>query len=625
MSHTTPVNRASADINQHRLKQLKQLIPEAFAEGKIDFDKLRAALGNIVDDRPDRYTFTWAGKQNAIRLLQMPTTATLIPDLEESVNFDNTKNIFIEGENLEALKLLYKAYFGRVKLIYIDPPYNTGNDFIYPDDYRDSLKPYLQLTGQVDSNGNLLSSNPDTSGRYHSDWLSMMYSRLFLARQLLSDDGAIFVSIDDNEVQNLRQLLNEIFGEENFITTIIWQKVYAPKNSAKHFSEDHEYILCYAKNAVIWRPTLLPRTAEANARYINPDNDPRGVWKPDNILASLTSGQRGRQYQRTGESKNLYEVISPSGKRFLPSAGNCWRYSEERFKELDADNRIWWGEDGNNMPAIKRFLSEVRAGMIPQTLWKYDEVGHTQEASQELKALFPGLEGAAFPTPKPTRLMKRLLQVGTNTPEDLVLDFFAGSSTLGQAVHEFNVEEQKALRFILVQLPEPTPISELPTIADVGKERLRRVRDSIVADEDSAKDHRSDCGFRVFKLALSTFRSWSGISSDTSEEYTRTMELFADPITADADPAAVLWEVAIKEGFPLSSRIHYKQIGDNAVSNIKDEDTGKEFFICLDERISADIAINLGLSKSDLLVVRDIALDDTTAANLALQCRLKTI
>ncbi|HZD57161.1 MAG TPA: site-specific DNA-methyltransferase, partial [Anaerolineales bacterium] len=264
MKQTIPVSTPA--LTSDRLQVLKDLIPEAFTEGKIHFEKLRATLGNLIDDSPERYSFTWAGKRDATRLLQTPTRATLIPCPEESIEFDSTQNIFIEGENLEVLKLLYKSYFGRVKMIYIDPPYNTGNDFIYPDDYADPLGKYLELTGQQDVEGNLLTSNPETSGRYHSAWLSMMYPRLFLARQLLREDGVIFISIDDHEVHNLRMLMNEIFGEENFIATVLWQKVYSPKSSARHFSEDHDYILVYAKNGETWTPSLLPRTAEMDAR-----------------------------------------------------------------------------------------------------------------------------------------------------------------------------------------------------------------------------------------------------------------------------------------------------------------------------------------------------------------------
>ena len=370
MNSMTPVARTSPDLTAELQSQLKSILPDAFAEGKIDFDKLRALLGSAVDTRQERFTFTWAGRGDAIATLQTPSRATLLPCPEESVDFDTTRNLFVEGDNLEVLKLLYKAYHQKVKLIYIDPPYNTGQDFVYPDDFRDPLAAYLKLTGQADAAGNLLTSNPETSGRYHSAWLSMMYPRLFLARQLLRDDGVIFVSIDDHEVHHLRMVMNEVFGEENFVATVLWQKVYSPKNSAMHFSEDHDYVVIYAREAEIWRPNLLPRSEEANARYENSDNDPRGPWKPSDLTA--------RNYYGEGQ----YEVVGPKNQRFQPPRGRYWVVNETRFKELDADNRIWWGDNGDNMPAQKRFLSEVKQGIVPQTMWFYDDVGHTQEAKK---------------------------------------------------------------------------------------------------------------------------------------------------------------------------------------------------------------------------------------------------
>jgi len=284
-----PVDKTSTPINDRRKQVLKEEFPEIWVEGKIDFDQLKNTLGEMVDDSPERYSFTWAGKKDAFRILQTPTRATLSPVKEKSVNFDDTKNLFIEGDNLEVLKLLYKSYYNSVKLIYIDPPFNTGKDFIYPDDFRDPLEPYLKLIGEMDSDGNLLTSNPDTSGRYHSSWLSMMYPRLFIARQLLREDGAIFIEIDDTEIHNLRMIMNEIFGEENFVATIIWQKKYSPQSDAKWLSDNHDYILCYAKNKEIWRPNLLPRTEEANSRYTNRDNDPRGRWKSSDLSVKTYS------------------------------------------------------------------------------------------------------------------------------------------------------------------------------------------------------------------------------------------------------------------------------------------------------------------------------------------------
>ena len=608
-----------------RLEALRELFPEAFAEGKLDLAKFREAVGDIVDDRPERYSFTWAGKRDAIRLLQMPSRATLVPCPKESVNWDTTKNVFIEGDNLEVLKLLYKSYAGRVKLIYIDPPYNTGQDFIYPDNFADPLDTYLKLTGQKDTNGNLLTSNPETSGRYHSAWLSMMYPRLFLARQLLADDGAIFVSIDDHEVHDLRLLMNEVFGEENFVATVIWQKVYSPKNTARHFSEDHDYIVVYAKNASTWRPDLMPRTEAANARYENPDNDPRDVWKPGDLSA--------RNFYGEGQ----YEVVSPSGKKFSPPKGRYWVVKKEEFDRLDKDNRIWWGEDGGNMPAQKRFLSEVKQGMVPQTLWKYQDVGHTQEAKKEL------LEFVAFEntdnvldTVKPTRLLQRVLQIAT-TPNgnDIVLDFFAGSAPLGQAVMKQNREDGGSRQFITIQLPEqlPKPEKKLKTIADISRARLRQAVKKLRDDANGSIDFKDretgeDLGIRCYKLTTSHHRQWTGAPDRDPASLANQMALFVDPLLPGWEPLPMIHEVALHEGYSLSCRVEElpnKTTKPNTVYRVTDPEKDQSFLICLDDKVRPGIAKALDLGKDDQFICRDVALTDEVAANLALQCRLKTI
>ena len=621
--HGEPIPRQSASVRDHRLAVIAEHFPEAINEGKVDWDALRAALGDLVDDAPERYTFSWAGKRDAIRLLQTPTSATLLPSPDESVDWDTTRNAFIAGDNLEVLKLLYKPYFGRVKMIYIDPPYNTGNDFIYPDNYADPLDAYLRLTGQKDAQGNLLTSNPETSGRYHSAWLSMMYPRLFLARQLLRDDGVIFVSIDDHEVHNLRLLMNEVFGEENFVATIIWQKVYSPKNTARHFSEDHDYILAYARSATSWMPNALPRTEEADARYSNPDDDPRGPWMSDNLTA--------RNYYSEGQ----YEVASPSGRRFRPSTGSYWRVKYERFVQLDADGRIWWGADGNGMPRLKRFLSDVKQGIVPQTLWKYVDVGHTQEAKQELLGLvdFESTENV-LDTVKPSRLIERMLRLATTSCEgDIVVDFFAGGCSTAHAVLKLNHEDGGNRRFICVQLPEPLPKAEarLSTIADIGKERIRRVI-ARMREEDAGKldlstrETPEDLGFRVYRLAPSHYRPWEGVEGETPEEYAGQMALFTDPLRPGWTAAGLLWEVALREGYGLDARVEpVDAVATNAVYRVTDPDREQNFLICLDDRLHPDTPAALGLGRDDVFVCRDAALDDALAANLALQCRLKTV
>lgn len=613
-----------ADRAQRIREFLRAELPEAFAEGQLDSTALRVALGESTEDRPERYLFTWAGKREAINLLRLPTRATLVPAPDESVNFDTTENLFIEGDNLEVLKLLYRAYFGRVKLIYIDPPYNTGNDFIYRDNFTDPLARYLELTGQQDVEGNLLTSNPERGGRYHSTWLSMMYPRLFLARQLLRDDGVIFISIDDHEVHNLRVLMNEVFGEENFIASVVWQKTYAPKSSAKHFSSDHEYILVYARNADSWRPVLLPRTEQQNNVYRNPDNDPRGAWRPNNLAA------------RNFYSKGTYAIQCPSGRVVPgPPKGSYWRVSEERFWELDRDGRIWWGGDGNNVPAPKIFLSEVLQGRVPQTIWTYQEVGHSQDAKREV------LEYVAFEdtdnvldTVKPTRLIQRILQIGTNPAgDDIVLDFFAGSATTAHAVLKQNQEDGGNRRFICVQFPEPLPKPEsaLNTIADISKARIRSVLAEVtpVPDDTSEGEEQAltiGLGVRIFKLSSSLIRPWKGLTAPTPQEYAEQLALFGEQLRDDAESANIIWEVALKEGFPLTAHIApVPEAAPNSVHQIFAPGEDRSFFICLDARLDAAILDALPLTKTDLFVCRDSALNDTLAANLAQQCELRTL
>ena len=613
----------SGDFCEAQVAKLRQLFPEVFIEGRIDFDKLKTTLGAAADTGPGRFHFSWAGKDDAVSLLQNPSSGTLVVSPEESVKGESTGNAFIEGDNLEVLKLLFKSYFGRIKLIYIDPPYNTGQDFVYPDNYSDPLKTYLQLTGQVDAEGNLLTSNPETGGRYHSSWLSMMYPRLFLARQLLRDDGIICVSIDDHEFHHLRLLLNEVFGEENFIASVIWQKVFAPKNTAMHFSEDHDYVVIYAKDAETWRPSLLPRSEEALARYENPDNDPRGVWSSSDMTA--------RNYYADAQ----FEVKAPGGNVFTPSRGNYWRFNRAKFAELDRDNRIWWGADKNSMPRLKRFLSEVREGVVPQTLWKFEDVGHTQEAKKELLE-YVHYENTdnVLDTVKPTRLIKRLLQIGT-TPKkgDLVLDFFAGSCSTAHAVLALNREDGGNRRFICVQLPEPLPKPEsrLKNLTDVGKERLGNVIKELeakIADGlplESGTD-REDLGFKVFKLARPNIHRWDAEDERDVDSYAQKLSLFNDPLVPGWKADNVIWEVALREGFSLNTRFAPKELANgNRVFEVTDPDTAQKFIICLDDKISAELSKHCELRSDDLFVCRDIALDDSAAANLALQCRLKTI
>lgn len=605
------------DLTANRLAALRELMPEAFSEGKVDFDKLRAALGDVVDGRPERYSFSWAGKRDAIRLLQTPSAATLVPAPEESVNWDTTQHLFIEGDNLEVLKLLYKAYFGRVKLIYIDPPYNTGHDFVYPDNYADPLSTYLAVTGQRDDAGNLLTSNPDTGGRYHSSWLSMMYPRLFLARQLLREDGVIFVSIDDKEVHNLRHLLNEVFGEENFLAHVIWQHSVQGKNDVKGFSLHHNHLLAFSKSSN-YVPALLQREEKHNVNYSNPDSDPKGLWRSGDV--------RSPNYR-----ENLrYELITPSSKR-IPPPENGWRWSQDLMQEKIRSGEVRFID--NETRILRKIYLADQEGRVPESIWFGADVGTSRVASSELKQLFDGY--APFDTPKPTALVQRMMEVAGVMEEDIVLDFFAGSATVGHAALKQCQVSGRSIRFLLVQLPEPVPFDSVArehgfqNIAEIGKERLRRTIKLLQREQNKLPldgvESAPDLGFRVFKLAPSTLRAWRGTADPTPDEYVNQLSLLSEPLRDGWRAEDVVWEVAIKEGFPLTSRVTKAAAAGQEVYRVEDADSGRAFHVCLDDKVSAGVAAALGLAGGDLLVVRDAAVDDTTAANLALMCRLKTL
>jgi adenine-specific DNA-methyltransferase len=575
---------ASMDVSEQKRDELKRFLghsfPEVFAEGAIDFDQLKRALGEWIDPGKERFGLTWPGKAECMKIIQQPSVATLKPVREESLNFDDTDNLFIEGDNLEVLKLLQKAYFGKVKMIYIDPPYNTGNEFIYPDKYAETLDTYLAYTEQIDAEGRKFSTNADSAGRYHSRWLSMMYPRLYLARNLLREDGVIFISIDDNEVSRLRELCDQVFGEENFIASVIWQKVFSPKNSALYFSEDHDYVIVYARNKELWRPELLPRSDEAESRYENMDDDPRGVWTSGDLLA------------RNFYGKGTYEVVGPSGKTYSNPKGSYWRVSKENFDELNADSRIWWGSDGSNMPRLKRFLNEVKHGVVPQTLWKYGDVGHTQEAKKELLEYvdFESTENV-LNSVKPTRLLKRAIQIGTRTVEgDIVLDFFAGSASLGHAIILQNAEDGGNRKFILVQLPEPLPVAErnVRTIADLGKSRLRRVAKKIEGEREAKLNlevgDKLDLGFRVLKLDRSNFQVWEGNAS-SFDETGKQLEMHVDHLSNASSAEDVLYELLLKAGFVPTTRVQTITLAGKQVFSIE----GGALLICLEKEITSEL------------------------------------
>lgn len=526
------VDLESPDIAAENRAVLQDLFPDLLADGVLNAERLGELLDVPVAEPPaarERFGLQWAGKQAAVHSLLAPSRGTLSPHLNDSVDFDTAQNCFIEGDNLEALKLMQKAYNDRVKLIYIDPPYNTGsNDFIYPDDFSDPLQAYLEYTGQVDAQGNRTSSTADTSGRRHSRWLTMMYPRLALARNLLTQDGVIFVSIDDNEVANLRMLMDEVFGPENFIATVVWQKVYSPMNSVTQFASVHDYLHVYARNAAQWRPNLLPRTDDQNAAYTNPDNDTRGIWKAENATAAAGHATPAQ----------FYNLMTPAGKQVTPPPGRAWLYTEPRFREMVADNRVWFGADGQGRPAIKRFLNEVKQGRVAQSFWPYSEVGHNQDAKKELlKRVEFGSSDSVFDTPKPSRLIRRMLDLATSAQTgDVVLDFFAGSGSTGDAILQQNTEDGGNRRFVLVQLPEPTGYDDYKFVSDVTRTRLRSAMDQLGSAE----------GLRVLRLGESNFHQQ--VSASDGALFALNETTLRDEAT---DWDAIACEVLLKEGVPL--------------------------------------------------------------------------
>ena len=581
----------SDDVAARRRDMLKTFLaqgfPECLSEERIDFETLRRALGDWAEAGNERFGLVWPGKAQCMRIIQEPSVATLKPDRSESVDFESTSNVFIEGDNLEVLKLLQKSYFGRVKMIYIDPPYNTGQEFIYPDKYAESLETYLAYTGQIDSEGRRFSTNTDTIGRYHSNWLNMMYPRLYLARNLLRDDGAIFISIDDHELSRLRELCDQIFGEENFKADIAWQKRYTRSNNTVDFTTVVEHLLVYAKSEA-FEVNLLPRTEEADARYSNPDNDPRGEWKGASFLNPASPQDR----------PNLcYPLRNPNTGETVDATTNAWRRSQEAFEELLADNRLYWGPDGKaSVPSIKMFLSEAR-GLTPTNFWAHDYAGHTDEGTRDLEALIPG---KVFNNPKPVQLVRRMLEHACYGPGDIVLDFFAGSSVTAQATIELNFEDAGSRKFILVQLPEPVEEDSnaakagFSTIADIGRERIRRViakaRKASDGELDLNQRGAADLGFKAFRLDRSNFMIWDGLGNPADADVlARRLELHVEHRRSESAADDIVHEILLKAGFPLSTKVERVTLAGSDVFSIEDG----ALLVCLEKDLSSELVDKL--------------------------------
>jgi len=610
----------SADIVGENLERLKDLFPEAFTEGRVDFEVLKQILGGQVDDRDEKYGLNWHGKRRARQLALTPSTGTLRPCPEESVDWDTTKNLMIEGDNLEVLKLLQKSYAGKVKLIYIDPPYNTGKDFVYPDNFQDNIRNYLELTGQVDDGGRKVSSNSEASGRFHTDWLNMMYPRLKLARNLLRDDGAIFISIDDNELENVSAIVKEVFGPENCACVFIWEKRRSRENR-KLFSVNHDYLVCAVKNKPTFETIrgLLPLTEEARNRYSNPDSDPRGDWQSVAITAQAGHGTKAQ----------FYSITTPNGRRIDLPSGNCWRFTKGRLDELTQDNRIWFGKGGNNVPRQKVFLAEQDEGLTPHTIWTAAEVGTTDTAKRELKALFDG--AAVFETPKAVGLIRRAITIGGN-PNAVVLDFFAGAGTTAEAVLRENLSDGGKRRYILVQLPEPldpdnkdqrtaaeycNQLGKPRTIAELTKERLRRTSKNI---EKTNPMFAGDLGFRAFKLDTSNIQAWDPDPSNLE----KTLLDNQGHLKSGRSEQDILYELLLKLGLDLAVAMEDRTIAGKAVHSIG----AGTLMVCLAQEITGDDveALALGIVEwhGDLapegdsqVVFRDSAFaDDVAKTNL---------
>jgi len=590
----------SFDLTQKNIEAIEKLFPNVITEvrdgdGKlkkaVDFDLLNQELSSvIVEGDKERYQLTWPGKKAAMLLANTPINKTLRPIKEESVDWDNTQNLYIEGDNLEVLKLLQESYLGKVKCIYIDPPYNTGKDFIYRDDFKQLADEYLEESGQVDENGNRLFQNTESNGRFHSDWLTMMYPRLKLARSLLRDDGVIFISIDDNEVANLRKICDEIFGSKNFVVNIVWQKKYGPANDAKLISTTHEHILVYTKNSESWIPGLIPRNKSQLAAFSNPDNDPRGIWRASDLSA------------RTYNKNCVYPIIGPTGKTFYPPESRSWIVTEEKFKELLKDNRITFGRDGNGRPMQKKFLSEVKKGITPESWWSRDKVGDNKSARYEIKDLIPE---NVFDTPKPSTLITYIIKIANIGTEGIILDFFSGSATTAHAVMQLNAEDGGNRKYIMVQLPEPTSEDSeaykagYRNICEIGKERIRRAAKKIKEETNADIDY----GFRVFRVDSSNMKD---VYNRPSELDQGKLEQLESNIKEDRTAEDLLIQAMLECGLELSLPMETREIEGKKVLFV----AGNSLVACFDEEVSEQVIKEIAKEQPLRVIFRDHSFKD---------------
>lgn len=597
---------------EDNITKIAQLFPDCVTEtvdersGQpkhlIDFEKLKQNLSDsVMSERAERYQFTWPDKSKAILLANSPINATLRPCREDSVDFDNTQNLYIEGDNLDVLKCLKETYLHKVKMIYIDPPYNTGNDFVYEDDFAQSSEEYLANSGQFDEQGNRMFTNAESNGRFHTDWLNMIYPRLKVARDLLTDDGVIFISIDDNEVENLRKVCDEVFGESNCIAQLIWEKKYTIANDAKYFSDVHDYILCYSKKKEFFHIGKLPRTAQMNAAYKNPDNHPKGPWKATPLHA------------RSGSDSNAnFSYTFKNGVVFTPPTGRFSAYSKETLKAMDDNNEIWFGKDGKSIPSRKTFLCDLKNdGVVPRTIISYSEGGHNHEADEEMKKL---MEKKVFTSPKPTKLLHLLLTLGNTNKEAIILDFFSGSATTAHAVMRLNSEDGGNRKFIMVQLPEKTDEKSeafkagYKNICEIGKERIRRAGKKI-KEESPLTTQDLDTGFRVLKLDSTNMQDIYYSPKDISQA-----DLFSqvDNVKPDRTGEDLLFQVMLELGATLDSKIETITVAGKTIYNVAEG----YLVACFDPDVTDDVVKAIAQMQPAYAVLRDTSMkDDSTATN----------
>ena len=607
------INLESQDINNHKIEELekveelKSIFPEIFEDGKLNIEKFKNLLFDMKDEKAEHYSFNWSGKQECYKIIKQKSNATLKLDDDKAV--PDGDNVFIEGDNLEVLKLLQNSYHKKIKMIYIDPPYNKDKDFVYSDTWGDTITNYLIQTDQLRDEG-YTSTKTSSTGRRHTNWLNMIYPRLWLSRNLLKDDGVIFVSIDDDEVHNLRKVMDEIYGEENFVGSYIWNKKNVVQNDATHLSVNHEYIFVYAKNFDIFRFNLLPRNEEQLRRYSNPDNDSKGDWT--SVALQAKSGS------------STYEIEFDNGIKWKPVNGTYPRLSKDSLLKAYKDGRLWFGKDGKNVPRLKKYLSEVQDGVISSSLLLSDDVGSTQLAKETLKKL---MDNNYFDTPKPINLIKRFLHLST-TEHDIILDFFAGSGTTAHAVMELNQDDEKEgkvgnRKYILVQLPESTDEKSeaykagYKKISDITKERIKRVIKKL--------DYKD--GFKSYRLDSSNFQVFKELKKRPNDSFEDIMKMLKmsvfneNILTQGAKQIDIVYEVGLKNGFSLSACS--QEIKKDKYSFIKLYEESREFYFCFDKEINTDI--QEFIPKEAKLICFDKALSDSTKLNLRENLDLETL